>query len=49
VQLENASGCLKAGAYGIAAMGAIMGATDVSEKVRAYLRLLRNAEASSSY
>lgn len=41
VRIENVSDCLKAGAYGIAVMGAIMGATNIADQVRAYLHALR--------
>lgn len=39
VQRENARDCLKAGAYGIAVVSSIMGAPDVGEATKSYLRI----------
>jgi thiamine-phosphate pyrophosphorylase len=44
IQRENARGCLKAGAYGIAVMSSIMDAPDVAEATKSYLQTLGSPE-----
>jgi thiamine-phosphate pyrophosphorylase len=40
IQRENARGCLEAGAYGVAVVSSIMGAPDVGEATKRYLKCL---------
>jgi thiamine-phosphate pyrophosphorylase len=48
VQSENAQDCLRAGAFGVAVISSIMGAPDVAEATKRFLKAIRASDAHSS-
>lgn len=48
IQVENAQGCLKAGAYGIAVVSSIMGAPDVGVAAKGYLQRIAGANSTGA-